>query len=78
MANISIRTATPEDVEKLLDIYSYYVETSIYVDKDARKMGIGKMLYGELEKRLKAMNILNEMPVLHTQRLRMSILLTQV
>ena len=56
MANISIRKATPEDAE---NIYSYYVETSIYVDKDARKMGIGKMLYGELEKRLKAMNILN-------------------
>ena len=39
--------------------YDWSVETSIYVDKDARKMGIGKMLYAELEKRLKAMNILN-------------------
>lgn len=26
MRDISIRTAAPEDAEKLLDIYSYYVE----------------------------------------------------
>ena len=39
--------------------YNWSVETSIYVDRDAHNMGIGRQLYAELEKRLKAMNILN-------------------
>lgn len=39
--------------------YDWSVETSIYVARDARKLGIGKKLYAELEERLKAMNILN-------------------
>ena len=50
--------------------YDWSVETSIYVDNDARKMGIGKMLYAELEKRLKAMNITNTMRINLTEENR--------
>ncbi len=39
--------------------YDWAVETTIYVDKDMRKMGIGKILYDSLEKVLLAQNILN-------------------
>ncbi|SDA53909.1 phosphinothricin acetyltransferase [Butyrivibrio sp. INlla18] len=39
--------------------YQWAVETSIYVAKDARRDGLGRMLYEELEKRLKEMGILN-------------------
>ena len=39
--------------------YMWNVETSIYVHKDYRHMGIGKALYEALEERLKAQNILN-------------------
>lgn len=39
--------------------YEWNVETSIYVHKDFRHMGIGKVLYEELERLLKAQNVLN-------------------
>ena len=39
--------------------YDWSCETSIYLDKNARKCGIGKTLYAALEKELKEMGILN-------------------
>lgn len=39
--------------------YSRCAEVSIYVDKETRKCGVGKILYTELEKKLKEMGILN-------------------
>lgn len=39
--------------------YDWAVETSIYVDRDYRGLGIGKTLYHELEKISKKQNILN-------------------
>lgn len=39
--------------------YSRTVEISIYVKMEKRKMGIGKALYEEMEKRLKQQGILN-------------------
>jgi L-amino acid N-acyltransferase YncA len=39
--------------------YNHCVEVSIYIDKDAHHRGIGTALYTELERRLKAMNIIN-------------------
>lgn len=39
--------------------YDWSCETSIYIDKNARKCGIGKTLYAALEKELKEMGILN-------------------
>ena len=39
--------------------YQWSVETSIYVHKDYRHLGIGALLYRELEKILKEQNILN-------------------
>lgn len=39
--------------------YDHSVETSIYVDKDLHKAGIGTLLYEELEKYLKMQNIVN-------------------
>ena len=39
--------------------YQWCVETSIYIKKDARRGGLGKELYLELENRLKAQGILN-------------------
>lgn len=39
--------------------YDLSCETSIYIDKNARKCGIGKTLYAALEKELKEMGILN-------------------
>lgn len=39
--------------------YDWSCETSIYLDKNARKCGIGKALYTALEKELKEMGILN-------------------
>lgn len=39
--------------------YNWAVETSVYVDTDMKKMGIGKKLYEALEKVLAAQNILN-------------------
>ncbi|WP_022764146.1 GNAT family N-acetyltransferase [Butyrivibrio sp. XPD2006] len=41
------------------DAYQWSVELSIYLAKDARRAGLGRMLYEELEKRLKAQGILN-------------------
>ncbi len=41
------------------DAYQWSVELSIYLKKDARRTGLGRMLYEELEKRLKAQGILN-------------------
>ena len=39
--------------------YDRCCETTIYLRPDVRKQGIGKMLYTELERQLKAMGILN-------------------
>ena len=39
--------------------YSWAVETSIYVKKDKKHLGIGKLLYDTLEKILKEQNILS-------------------
>ena len=39
--------------------YDWTVTTSIYVDKDCRRKGIGTLLYDELEKRLKDQGIVN-------------------
>lgn len=39
--------------------YNHCVEMSIYIDKSKRHTGVGKALYAELEKRLKAQGILN-------------------
>lgn len=39
--------------------YRWNVETSIYIHKDYRRMGIGQALYEELERLLKAQKILN-------------------
>jgi len=39
--------------------YDWCVETSIYVHKDHKKRGLGKLLYEALERILKAQNILN-------------------
>lgn len=41
------------------EAYSWTATTSIYVDKDYRRQGIGSLLYKELEKRLKEQNIVN-------------------
>ncbi|MBQ8278327.1 MAG: N-acetyltransferase [Roseburia sp.] len=39
--------------------YDWAVETTIYVDENCKKMGIGKRLYEELEQQLRALNIVN-------------------
>jgi len=39
--------------------FDWTVETSIYIDKDCRKQGIGRVLYKELETRLKAQGIVS-------------------
>ena len=39
--------------------YAWSVETSIYVRQDRKKLGIGRLLYAELERLLKQQNILN-------------------
>ncbi len=39
--------------------YDWTVTTSIYVDKDHRRQGIGSLLYKELEARLKEQGIVN-------------------
>lgn len=39
--------------------YQWNVETTIYIDKDCKQRGIGKMLYGALEEILKAQHVLN-------------------
>ena len=39
--------------------YDWTATTSIYVDKEYRRMGAGALLYGELEKRLKAQGVVN-------------------
>ncbi len=41
------------------EAYNWTVTTSIYLDKDARRMGIGSKLYAALEERLKEMGIVN-------------------
>lgn len=41
------------------EAYSYSAETTIYLDPDSRGKGLGRRLYGELEKRLKEMGIIN-------------------
>lgn len=39
--------------------YAWSAETSVYIDRQYHRMGIGKMLYMELEKVLKKQNIIN-------------------
>lgn len=39
--------------------YNHCVEMSIYIDKDFRGKGIGRILYAEIERRLKEQGILN-------------------
>jgi phosphinothricin acetyltransferase len=39
--------------------YDWAVETSIYIRNDAKRAGLGRMLYEELEKRLKEQGVLN-------------------
>ncbi len=39
--------------------YDWSVETTIYIRKDVRRSGVGKVLYTELEEQLKKMGILN-------------------
>lgn len=39
--------------------YSWTAASSVYVDKDFRRQGIGTLLYSELEKRLREMGIIN-------------------
>ncbi len=39
--------------------YGWSVETTVYVDKDVRQSGVGRMLYEALENELKCMGILN-------------------
>ena len=41
------------------DAYQWSVELSIYLKKDNRREGLGRMLYEELERRLKEQGILN-------------------
>ena len=41
------------------EAYDWTVGTSIYVDKNYRRMGVGSRLYAELEERLKAQGIEN-------------------
>ena len=39
--------------------YAHCAEASIYIDRDVRKVGLGRKLYEELEKRLREMGITN-------------------
>ena len=41
------------------EAYAWSVESTIYIDKDARRSGIGRPLYEALEQALKEMGILN-------------------
>ena len=41
------------------EAYDWTVTTSIYLDKDCRRQGIGSLLYRELENRLREMGIVN-------------------
>ena len=41
------------------DAYSYSAETTIYLDHDSKRCGLGKLLYEALEDRLKQMGIIN-------------------
>ena len=41
------------------EAYSWTATTSIYIDKDFRRQGIGSKLYYELEERLKELGIIN-------------------
>ena len=41
------------------DAYSYSAETTIYLDHDSKRCGLGRLLYEALEDRLKQMGIIN-------------------
>ena len=41
------------------EAYSYSAETTIYLDHDSQRCGLGRKLYEELEDRLKKMGIIN-------------------
>ena len=47
------------DAFKNKKAYDWAVETTIYVEKNCKKTGIGRLLYEELESILKAQNIVN-------------------
>lgn len=47
------------DTFKNKQAYDWAVETTIYVEKNCKKMGIGRLLYEELERILKLQNIVN-------------------
>lgn len=47
------------DTFKNKQAYDWAVETTIYVEENCKKMGIGRMLYEELERILKTQNIVN-------------------
>ena len=47
------------DAFKNKKAYDWAVETTIYVAEDCKKMGIGKLLYNELEYLLRQQNIVN-------------------
>ena len=59
---IKILDAAPDDAEEILEIYAPYVretaEVSIYVKKDFRGYGTGRLLYQVLAEKLKAQGIL--------------------
>ena len=41
------------------EAYKFSVELSVYIDKDYKKQGVGKLLYSHLENELKKMGITN-------------------
>ena len=47
------------DTFKNKQAYDWAVETTIYVAEDCKKMGVGRLLYEELESILKSQNIVN-------------------
>lgn len=47
------------DTFKNKQAYDWAVETTIYIEENCKKMGIGRMLYEELERILKTQNIVN-------------------
>ena len=50
------------------EAYKYSVELSIYIDKDYKRKGIGRLLYDTLEQELKTNGITNLYALIVTQR----------
>ena len=61
MTNITIRTANIDDAEAFVGraAYARSVELTIYLHKDVRGCGYGRILYEVLEKELKEQGYLN-------------------